>query len=346
MALFPAFGKVPSGDALKGFSRSPNFRDGIFQNERPTPMSLEGINMLSLMWKFLNKPKETFPPGPLPALRTDLNALKAGSPTLVWFGHSSYLLRIQGVTILVDPVLCGHASPFSFMGRSFPGTDLYAPEDMPAIDILLLTHDHFDHLDYETIRRMHQRCKVICTSLGVGSHLKFWGVDPEKIRELDWWQELPLEGGLRLTAAPARHFSGRSMARFRTLWSSFILQGKDHTLYLGGDSGYDDHFKRIGEKYGPFNLALLECGQYNKAWPLIHMMPEETVQAAQDLNARWMMPVHWGKFSISLHPWDDPIRRASMEAGKKNLSLTTPRIGEPVILGESYPGDPWWLQVK
>jgi len=346
MALLPAFGKAPSGDVLKAFSKSPNFRNGIFHNEHPTSMTLEGISMLSLMGKFLSKPKDTSPPGPLPALKTDLNALDAGAPILVWFGHSSYLLRIQGITILVDPVLSGHASPFPFMARSFSGTDPYRPEDMPPVDMLLLTHDHFDHLDYITIRKIHKRCKMICTSLGVGSHLRFWGVDPEKIRELDWWEEIPLGEGLRLTAAPARHFSGRSMARFRTLWSSFILRGREYNLYLGGDSGYDDHFKRIGEQYGPFDLALLECGQYNLAWPRIHMMPEETVQAAIDLKAKWMMPVHWGKFSISLHPWDEPIRRVTLEAGKKKISLTTPRIGEPVILNQPYPQHAWWLEVK
>jgi L-ascorbate metabolism protein UlaG (beta-lactamase superfamily) len=342
MALFKTFGQNPSGHDLEKLATSPNYRNGTFHNATATQTLAKGDSFLKITWRFLNKPKNTVPPSALPSLATNLKSIAKDSPTVIWFGHSSYLININGKNILVDPVFSGHASPFSFTGKSFEGTDVYSISDLPSIDVLLLTHDHYDHLDYSTVLKLKDRVKRVITSLGVGSHLRYWGYEAALITELDWWDKKEIEGGLEFAATPARHFSGRTFTRNKTFWSSFILRSANFTIYIGSDSGYDAHFKTIGEKFGTIDLAILENGQYNEAWPDIHMMPEQTVQATMDLNANWLMPVHWGKFSISLHPWDEPIKRVVAKAKELNVQVTTPMIGEPVVLGENYPNKSWW----
>ena len=339
--LLRVFGKNPSGDELIKVQASSNYRNNSFQNSMPTSL-MENGSMLSILWKFMNKPKNTVPPKPIPSVKTDLKSLPDHAPVVVWLGHSSYLIKINGRHILVDPVFSGHASPFSFSAKSFPGTDVYGVDDLPAIDALIISHDHYDHLDYATVKKLDSKTSVICTSLGVASHLDFWGIDKKKIVEFDWWKSHTLFDDVQLTAVPARHFSGRGFIRNKTLWSSFVLTTKQYSLFIGADSGYGDHFKLIREKFGSFDLAILECGQYNTAWHDIHMLPEETVQACIDLNAKVLMPVHWGKFSISLHPWDEPVRRVKMSADELKVKITTPMIGEPVIVGSSYPEKIWW----
>ena len=292
--------------------------------------------------EFFKKNKDKQPPRPLPSVKTDLVNLNSSKPVIVWFGHSSYLIRIENKNFLIDPVFSGTASPLSFMIKAFPGSNIYKPEDMPAIDYLILTHDHYDHLDFKTVRKLRNKVNNIYCSLGVSSHLKYWGFDINKITEMDWWESKQLEENISLTAAPARHFSGRGIKRGQTLWSSFILRTKDHNLYLGGDSGYDSHFKEIGDKYGPFDIAILEAGQYNTMWPLIHMMPEETAQAAVDLKAKSLLPVHWGKFSLALHAWDEPIKRVIEKAESLNMNVYTPKIGQPLILENGFKTENWW----
>jgi L-ascorbate metabolism protein UlaG (beta-lactamase superfamily) len=213
---------------------------------------------------------------------------------------------------------------------------------MPGIDVLIQTHDHYDHLDYISVSALRPKVKKIVTTLGTGSHFEYWGYDPAIITELDWWETTSIAAGIKLTATPGRHFSGRGIMRGKTLWAGFILKTPAHTIYIGGDSGYDTHFKEIGSKYGPFDIAILECGQYNAHWPHIHMMPEETAQAAVDLNAKRLLPVHWAKFTLALHPWNDPIKRVVKKAAALNLPITTPEIGEPVVIGKSYPEAHWW----
>jgi L-ascorbate metabolism protein UlaG (beta-lactamase superfamily) len=340
--LFKVLGKNPSGDELKKVEASSNYQDKSFKNLLPTNL-MENASMVSLLWKFINKSKNAIPPKPLPSIKTNLTALPDNAPVIIWFGHSSYLIKINGKHILVDPVLSGHASPFSFGAKSFAGTDIYNVEDLPDIDLLIISHDHYDHLDYKTIQKLDAKTKLIYTSLGVASHLNYWGIDNKKIIEFDWWDSNALSNDIQLTAVPARHFSGRSFVRNKTLWSSFVLQTKQHKIFIGADSGYGNHFKLINEKFGAFDLAILECGQYNVAWHDIHMLPEETVQACVDLNAKVLMPVHWGKFSISLHPWDEPVKRLLKKANELNIKVTTPMIGEPVIIDASYPEKNWWV---
>jgi len=336
------FGKQPSGSRLERLQQSPNYVNGSFQNLSPTEVTLKSASYTKMIRDFLNKPKTTTPPGRLPSVKTDLGSIDDAQPVIVWFGHSSYLIQSRGIRILVDPVFSGNASPVSFFGKSFPGSDVYQVPDFGEIDLLLITHDHYDHLDYRTITQFIPKVKAFGTALGVGSHLEHWGVPAARITEFDWWDTRTIANDINLTAAPARHFSGRGLTRNKTLWTSFVLKIHGYTIYIGGDSGYDTHFKTIGDRYGPFDIVMLETGQYGDEWPYIHMFPEEVVEAASDLKAKVLLPVHWGKFALAYHAWNEPIQRVVKKATKEKLSVTTPRIGEPVIIGGVYPTARWW----
>jgi L-ascorbate metabolism protein UlaG (beta-lactamase superfamily) len=340
MALFSVFGKAPAGARLQRIRQSPNYKQDHFENPVPTTVTLEGASLFKMLREYRNRPADTAPGQPLPVVRTDLRALPADKDWVVWFGHSSYLLKIDGLHILVDPVFSPNASPVSFLAKAFPGTNVYTAADMPEIDILLLTHDHYDHLDYHTILQLASKTKHICTSLGVGAHLESWGIPVDKITELDWWESAG--NVLHFTATPARHFSGRTFKRAGTLWSGFVLKTGGYSLFLGGDSGYGEHFKTIGDRFGPFDLAILECGQYGKNWPYIHMLPEQTVQAALDLKAAGLLPVHWAKFTLALHTWNEPIRRVTVAAKERGMPIATPLIGQPFQLKGPYPATHWW----
>ncbi len=344
--LWFEFGRKPSTTQLETRAHSGQFRAGVFQNEIDTP-SQTGEFSYSKLIRELIHPSSTHrkPPAAIPSEKINLHSLLQQAPSIVWFGHSSYLLTLDGFTILVDPVMSGHSAPLPFLINSFKGTDIYSVDDLPPIDVLLITHDHYDHLDYDTVKRLKPKVKQVITPLGCGEHLRFWGYDANIITELNWHASIAI-GNQIITATPARHFSGRAFGRNTTLWASYVLQSTTHKLYLGGDSGYGPHFKAIGEQYGPFDLALLESGQYNPAWAFIHMMPEETVQAAQDLNARVLMPVHWGKFVLSLHDWNEPIQRLTAAAQRHNQTIFTPTLGKAMPLHGDHPNNPWWEAVK
>jgi L-ascorbate metabolism protein UlaG (beta-lactamase superfamily) len=255
-------------------------------------------------------------------------------------------MQVDGKKILVDPVFSGHASPLKFTTKSFKGADVYTTDDIPELDYLFITHDHWDHLDHETVLKLKPKIKKIITGLGTGAHLEHWGFNKNMIIEKDWNEEIVLEQGFVVNTTPARHFSGRGFKRQQSLWMSFVLRTPTMKIYLGGDSGYDSHFADIGERFGPFDLAILECGQYNKSWKYIHMMPEELIQAGQDLKAKKIIPVHWSKFTLSLHSWDDPILRVTAEAKKKGFPLIHPMIGEEVDLKNVAGTDDWWENIN
>lgn len=334
-------GKTPSGERLSRILESPNYKNGVFQNIEHTLINPDA-SIVKLILDFYKKPKTVVPGKELPYEKTDLQNLKYDKPTIIWFGHSSYLINSNGFTILVDPVFSGNASPVKFFGKSFLGADNYKAEDFPAIDLLVITHDHYDHLDYETIVKLKGKVKKVVTSLGVGAHLEYWGIDKSIIIELDWWEESKIQTNIEITATPARHFSGRGIARAKALWSSFALKLHGFSIFIGGDSGYDSQFKIIGKKFNGFDLALLECGQYGINWPYIHMSPEETAQAAKDLNAKTLFPVHWAKFVLSIHAWNEPIKRLISAAKKENQPLVTPRIGQPYSIGQEFDQEAWW----
>ena len=339
-----SFGKLPSGERLERVRKSPQYRDGSFQNQSLTPSLTGGVSIWTVMKDFFfGKHEHKRPDTALPVVKRLLDSYTGPLPELTWFGHSSYLLQLDKLTLLVDPVFSERTSPVQYAGtKAFAGTNSYTADDMPPIDVLLITHDHYDHLDYESIRKLKDRVGLIITSLGVGAHLERWGVPAGKIRELDWWETADISDGVRFTAAPARHFSGRGFKRNQTLWSSFILEAGDRRMYLGGDSGYDQHFAEIGRRFGPFDLAILEDGQYNIYWANIHMMPEETAQAAIDLKAKVLLPVHWGKFALATHPWNESIQRVMKKAEELKLNVITPRIGERVVLDDNQTYTAWW----
>ena len=303
----PQFGRAPSGHRLERIRKSPNYRDGQFHNREVTPQMTSDKGFFASWWDFLfEKDPDLTPSEPLEMEKVDLTKLP--SPSITWFGHSSYLLNIGAKRILVDPVF-GSASPVGFLFKPFKGTTRYQAEDMPPIDYLVITHDHYDHLEYETVKALKDCVgKVICP-LGVGEHFEHWGYPADKIIELDWDESAILGDGFKVNCHTARHFSGRSLRRNNTLWASYLLELPEGNIFIGGDSGYGRHFKQIGEKYkGEIDLAILENGQYNKDWRYIHTMPAQLDSAVRDLGARHNITVHHSKYALSRHPWDEPLK--------------------------------------
>lgn len=339
----PQFGKAPSGERLERIKKSQHYKDGAFHNLNSTPSLTEGYTMTGVLWDFLfTKYPDTRPTDLIPSVKVDWENIEPDENILIWFGHSSYFIQLGGKKYLIDPVFSGNASPINGTTQAFWGTDICMVEELPDIDYLLITHDHYDHLDYKTVKSLIPKVKRVITGLGVGSHLEFWGYNPQLITELDWYDSLQLENSI-IHTAPARHFSGRTFKRNNTLWLSFILETSGTKLYLGGDSGYDEHFKEIGEKFGPFDLAILEDGQYDAKWKYIHLLPEEVVKSAEDLKAKKFIPVHNSKFKLGNHIWKDPLMRVSAEAEKKEQNSVTPKIGEKLNLGDSNQiFSRWW----
>lgn len=346
----PKFGKAPSGERLALVQKSPQFKNGKFQNSSFTPDLAEGFSYLEVFYEFFFKKVERkIPTDLIPSIKTNLHEIVVDEDVLVWFGHSSYYIQLEGKRFLIDPVFSGNASPVRGTTKSFKGTDIYTVEDIPEIDYLLITHDHYDHLDYDTIIKLKPKTKKVITALGVGSHLEYWGFPSGIIIEKDWHEKLELDQNLTLYTAPARHFSGRSLKRCNTLWLSFVLEAGNFKMYLGGDSGYDTHYAEIGQRHGPFDIALIDNGQYNEKWKYIHNMPEDVIKAIKDLKAKRAFPVHSSKFPLSLHSWDEPlVRITELNAASENpVPLITPMIGEIVQLKNENQGfKKWWEGVK
>lgn len=342
------FGKMPGGERLSKLKLSPNYKNGAFQNINPTPQLAEGYSMSGVLYAhFFKRTARRSPAEAIPSTKTDLHHLPPDANVLVWFGHSSYYLQLHGKRILVDPVFSGNASPIPGTTRSYKGTDRYTVADLPDIDYLFISHDHYDHLDYETIVLLKAKVKKVICGLGVGAHFEHWGYPSAKIIEKDWNEETELDSGFKVNIVPARHFSGRTFARNNTLWASYVLQSGNKKIYIGGDSGYDTHFKEIGNNFGPIDLAILENGQYNLAWPNIHMQPEEVLKAGSDLKAKRVFPVHSSKFSLANHSWDEPLVRISELAKTSNFPLITPIIGEVVNLDDTHQAfKQWWVGIK
>lgn len=347
-AFAPRIGSDPKGERLARIMASPNYKDGEFQNVVPTNMDMPAGKMLGVMWEFMKGGEGREPEDIIPTVPFDRQAWDAvpdSAMAVCWFGHSSLLLKVDGVTFLVDPVFGERASTFSFMGpKRFKYEQHMTVAQLPEVDVVLLSHDHYDHLDHETILQLKDERFI--TPLGVGAHLEEWGVPAGSITEKDLWENVEV-GSVKLTLAPSRHFSGRGMSnRFSTLWGSWVLEGRTKKVYFGADSGYSPTFKEVGTRFGPFDLALLECGAYNERWSDIHMTPEESAQAAVDVQARVLMPVHWGKFSLALHPWKEPVTRLSVKAAELGLTLLTPRIGRIVNGPDLALSERWWEELN
>ena len=343
--LSPQFGGVATPKQKKLYAKSGHYQEGKFINRINVPMEID--NKWGVFREFFRNVPSRKPNGAIPIEKIDsLNIVNQDSKTtkLTWFGHSTFLMQLDGKTILIDPMLGISPSPHPFIGTKRYSDDLPIQiEKLPFIDIVIISHDHYDHLDYPSIKKLKDKVRKFYTPLGVGNHLIAWGVKPEKIHEMNWWDSTTTHD-IELVCTPARHFSGRGLTdRAATLWSSWVIKGKKDNIFFSGDGGYDIHFKEIGEKYGPFDISMIECGQYNEQWSDIHMMPEESVQAAIDLKSKLAMPIHWGAFTLALHNWTDPIERMSKAAKELNLPLATPKIGEEIIVGSSdYPMSNWW----
>jgi L-ascorbate metabolism protein UlaG (beta-lactamase superfamily) len=316
-------------------------KDG-FQNLSYTPQLVEGYSMLGIMKDFFTRGRSVLPTAPIPSIKTDLKSYFSKAPSIFWFGHSSYLIHCNGINILVDPVFSGHASPFSWYLKAFKGSDVYKAADMPPIDIMIITHNHYDHLDTGTIKELAPTTKQFIMPVGVSSSLGKTGALDKPFTEMDWWDSYAPASNIQLVCTPARHFSGRGLKRNESLWGSFMLIIDGYRIFIGSDSGYDTHFEEIGKQYGPCDIAILECGQYNEAWRYIHSMPEELITEGKDLQAKVVMPVHWGKFALALHSWNEPVERFAEAAKKAGIDYTTPMIGEAVILDSAYPKYEWW----
>jgi L-ascorbate metabolism protein UlaG (beta-lactamase superfamily) len=344
MSCSPQFGASLSKDQKLAFEKLDNFKKGKFQNLQPSPMDM---NFRKVFKEMMNKSPNRSPKENIPVLKidsTDITNYKSEKTRLTWFGHSSFLLEMDGKTILIDPMLSKKPSPVSFSGPTrYSEEPPITAEKLPYIDAVILSHDHYDHLDYKTIKAIKNKAGQFYAPLGVGNHLKDWGVNDSIIHELNWGDSIRFET-INLFCTPARHFSGRGLFdRATTLWCSWVIQGKNDNIFFSGDSGYGKHFKEIGEQYGPFDISLMECGQYNENWKFIHMMPEETAQAAVDLKSNLMMPIHWGAFTLAFHDWTDPIERSSAKANELNIPVATPKIGESIIIGsEEIPQEKWW----
>lgn len=343
----PQFGRAPRGERLERIRQSSHYKDGKFQNIHDTKQITAEGGFAGVLWDFLfGKRERVRPDTTLPVVKTDLWQLDRKQDVMVWFGHSSYLIQQDGKRILVDPVFL-EASPVPFSNRPFRGPDVYTPQDIPDVDYLVISHDHWDHLDYKTVRALKDRIgKVVC-ALGVGEHLEYWGFDPSRIVELDWNEEALLDPGFMVYCLPARHFSGRGLSPNTTLWASFLIRTPSQQIYIGGDSGYDSHYAEIGERFGEIDLAVLENGQYDKDWKYIHLMPEYLGQAIRDLKAKRTVTVHHGKYALAKHAWDEPFENAAMVAEKDSLDLIIPMIGEIIELdAPPQKWSKWWEEVR
>jgi L-ascorbate metabolism protein UlaG (beta-lactamase superfamily) len=342
----PKFGSLPEGSRLDAIARSPNHADGEFRNLVPTPMFTDDSSFVSvLLSNLFTLVARRAPEAPIPSVKTDLNSLDGDA--VVWLGHSSYFVQLGGRRILIDPVFSRAAAPVPFANRAFDGTSIYSAEDMPAIDYLLITHDHWDHLDYPSVTALRSKVRHVITGLGVGAHFERWGYAQETIHEADWFDALSPDGDATVHVVPARHYSGRLLTRNKTLWVGFVIETPGRRVLFSGDTGDGPHIQAIAERFAGFDLVALDFGQYDARWAHLHLTPEQAAQAAEDLRARALLPAHVGRFALARHAWDEPFIRIASASQGRPYRLLTPTIGEPVNLnGEQSPFSRWWETVE
>ncbi|WP_299780959.1 MBL fold metallo-hydrolase [uncultured Formosa sp.] len=344
--MSPEFGGKQTAEREKKFALTKHYVDGKFINNGNIDLKMGVKDFGKSLVQYFNAPKGTAPSHPIQVeiiIPSDLQNY-TGKTRLFWFGHSAFLLQINSKNILIDPMFGDVPAPHPMLGtKRFSDRLPITIEDLPTIDAVIISHDHYDHLDYGSITKLKEKVNAFYTPLGVGAHLESWGVSKDIIHELDWWEAIAFQD-LKFVCTPAQHFSGRGLSdKGKTLWSSWIINSEKDHIFFSGDSGYGSHFKEIGEKYGPFDFAMIECGQYNTLWHEIHMYPEETVQAAIDIKAKQMMPIHWGAFKLAMHEWTEPVERLVQAAKKQHLELVTPRIGAPIIIeNTSKTSMQWW----
>jgi len=341
---------------LATYEGSPQFADGVFRN--PVPKPADGVRKtLGIIWNvLLNKPADATPKAAPPVLALTRAQLEAAPDrSLFRLGHSTMLIKLRGGFWITDPVFAERASPVQWMGPKRFHAPPIALADLPPLRGVILSHDHYDHLDRDTVVQLAKTADVFLTPLGVGDRLVAWGVAPEKVRQFDWWQGTSIDG-VQFTATPAQHFSGRGLFDGnKTLWASWVIvdaarrdvvDDSELRVFFSGDTGYFDGFKEIGRRFGPFDVTLMETGAYDPQWPYVHMQPEQTVQAHQDLRGRWLLPVHNGTFDLAMHGWTEPFERVSALAAERGIALTTPRMGERLDLSAPHAAMPWWRETE
>jgi L-ascorbate metabolism protein UlaG (beta-lactamase superfamily) len=340
----PVFGKLPEGERVSEIQASPNYKNGAFQNLVETPFLTNGATQWSI--RIDNALAEKGAPRPahdIPTKKTDLHSLDPNEDLAVWLGHSSWYVQVSGKRILIDPVLSDHAAPLPGLIKAFGGTSIYSVADLPSIDLLLISHDHYDHLDYSTITAIKPLVGQVIVGLGLGEHFQSWGYEPAKIHELDWYGTYEVNNELKIHATPARHYSGRTLTRNQSQWVGFALESKQRRLFFSGDSGYGDHFAEIGRRYGPFDWATLDSGQYDVRWANLHMNPEQAAQAAEDVKTKAMTPEHVGRFTLASHDWNEPFKRITVASEGRSYALWTPLIGQVIQFnGSAQLFDRWW----
>ncbi len=348
--LSPEFGGTVSKEQKKEYGKEANHKNGIFVNQIPTSMDMDFKSIIWLLGQFINGGKNRQPQQDISTIKIkpeEIISENNGGTKITWFGHSALLLEIDGKNIFLDPMLGQTTSPVpGFGGKRYSRKLPLDIEKIPQLDLIIISHDHYDHLDYGSIKALKEKTDMFFVPLGVDNHLKSWGVADDKIKTFNWWGATEFLN-LQFVFVPSRHFSGRGLTdRAATLWGSWIIKSAKHNIYFSGDGGYGPHFKEIGEKYGPFDFAMMECGQYGDKWAAIHMIPEETAQATLDIKAKAMMPIHWGAFTLALHSWKDPVERVIKKANDLKIKVVTPQIGEPVMVSNQYPQSEWWKAYK
>jgi L-ascorbate metabolism protein UlaG (beta-lactamase superfamily) len=348
--MLKVFGARPDGLRPERMQASPRWAGAGFRNVNPIPATLRDTSgPRPSMRDFLFEKGRRRPTRGLPSFdprptwsRTPQSGLRA-----TWLGHSTVLLEIDGWRILTDPVWGGRASPFTFLGPSRFQPAAVPLDKLGRIDVVAISHDHYDHLDYPTIRALAKTGVPFVTSLGVGAHLEAWGVAAERITELDWWQTHTVPGtGIAITAAPSQHFSGRGLSdRNATLWSSFAIRGPRHAVFFSGDTGLTTEYEAIRDRLGPFDLVMLEVGAFHPSWGDIHLGPEHALDAWKLLGGGPLLPIHWGTFALAMHDWDEPAETLHALAASRGAPLVMPRLGEAIEPAHAAEAEAWWRTV-
>lgn len=346
----PPFGGKLSGERLARARANPQYQNGVFVNPLP-PAAYRAADVWAMFTGQFFGDEVREPPSAIPVITVAPDALKsapaASTLRAFWIGHASVFIEIDGLRMLVDPIFSTYASPFDIGPKRFHPPPILLT-DLPAIDAVLITHDHYDHLDMRTVQQLAGRGTAFFVPLGIGAHLQAWGVPSAQVHELEWWKEEALKG-VRIVSTPSRHYSGRGLGdKNATLWGSWSVIGPQHRFYVSGDTGFSDHFRTIGDRLGPFDLSFIKVGAYGPGapWLDIHMSPEDAVRAHRDLRARRLFPVHWGTFNLAFHTWDEPIKRTLAAASAGQVEVLTPRIGEIVDAERPFPPNPWWEAVR
>lgn len=347
LLFHPQFGGKLKKKHRLAYARSKQWNGKKFENTTETKVHITAKNLPTLLKKQFTNTKVRAPQQPIPIIPFNKNTWNAEptKPTFIWYGHSVGLLKIGGKNLLVDPMLGPDTSPIApITTKRFSENSLAVIDSLPHIHAVLYTHDHYDHIDLKSVKKLIPKVDNWFVGLGIARHLERWKIPSSKITEFDWWQELQFNG-IKITYTPSRHFTGRGpFDREQSLWGGWCFKTENLNVYWSGDGGYGKHFKEIGERLGPFNHAFMENGQYNELWHQIHLYPEESVQAALDVNAKVATPVHWAGFTLALHPWKEPINRFTAEAEIKSLALSTPQIGKITELGKVHNQD-WWSEL-